>query len=143
MSGVYWESHNLEDVLDALIDYRGKTPQKTSQGIPLITAKIIKDGFVQSPDEFIGEEDYDGWMVRGLPQVGDIVLTTEAPLGEVAQLKDARVALAQRIVTLRGKSGVLDNGFLKYFLISELGQSRLKERETGTTVTGIKQSEWA
>jgi len=50
-------------------------------------------------------------MVRGLPQVGDVVLTTEAPLGEVAQIKDNRVALAQRIITLRGKSDVLNNGY--------------------------------
>ncbi len=80
-------------------------------------------------------------MVRGLPQVGDVVLTVEAPLGEVAQLRDSKVALAQRIVTLRGKKGVLDNGFLKYFLQSNGGQAKLRERETGTTVTGIKQSE--
>jgi type I restriction enzyme, S subunit len=141
MSSSDWERQNLEDVLDALIDYRGKTPQKTPSGIPLITAKIVKGGSMQTPEEFIAEENYTAWMTRGLPQVGDVVLTTEAPLGEVAQLKDNRVALAQRIVTLRGRPGVLDNGYLKYFLLSEVGQARLKERETGTTVTGIKQSE--
>jgi type I restriction enzyme, S subunit len=141
MSREGWKTYNLEDFLDALIDYRGKTPRKTSHGIPLITAKIVKNGFIQQPEEFIAEEDYDAWMVRGLPQAGDVVLTTEAPLGEVAQLSHSRVALAQRIVSLRGKSGVLDNGYLKYFLLSDMGQSRLKERETGTTVTGIKQSE--
>jgi type I restriction enzyme S subunit len=141
MSSSEWETYKLEDVLEALIDYRGKTPQKTTSGVPLITAKIVKNGFISDPEEFISEEDYDRWMVRGLPKIGDVILTTEAPLGEVAQLKDDRVALAQRLVTLRGKSGVLDNGFLKYFLQSNIGQSRLKERETGTTVAGIKQSE--
>jgi type I restriction enzyme S subunit len=80
-------------------------------------------------------------MVRGFPKIGDVVLTMEAPLGEVAQINDERVALAQRIVTLRGKKGLLDNSYLKYFFKSETGQSRLKERETGTTVSGIKQSE--
>lgn len=136
-----WEKIRLEDALDALIDYRGKTPKKTSSGIPLITAKIVKNGFIQEPDEFIAEEDYDTWMVRGLPKMGDVILTTEAPLGEVAQINNERAALAQRIVTLRGKKGLLDNSYLKYFFKSETGQARLKERETGTTVTGIKQSE--
>jgi type I restriction enzyme S subunit len=136
-----WKTVALEDVLEALIDYRGKTPKKTNSGIPLITAKIVKNGVVQHANEFISEKDYDSWMVRGFPRIGDVVLTTEAPLGEVAQLKNDKVALAQRIVTLRGKEKVLDNGFLKYFLMSSLGQSRLKEKESGTTVTGIKQSE--
>ncbi|MEN6332414.1 MAG: restriction endonuclease subunit S [Smithella sp.] len=136
-----WKTIQLEHVLDALIDYRGKTPHKVPNGVPLITAKIVKNGFIQEPNEFIPEADYDAWMVRGFPQIGDVVLTTEAPLGEVAQIDKERVALAQRIVLLRGKKEVLDNGFLKYFLKSEIGQSRLKEKETGTTVTGIKQSE--
>ena len=141
MSREGWKTTRLEHVLEALIDYRGKTPQKASQGIPLITAKIVKDGFIQEPDEFIAEENYDAWMVRGFPKMGDVVLTTEAPMGEVAQIDNERVALAQRIVTLRGKKGALDNSFLKYFLMSGVGQARLKEKETGTTVTGIKQSE--
>ncbi|GIO15543.1 type I restriction system specificity protein [Cohnella xylanilytica] len=141
MSFETWKTVALEDVLEAIIDYRGKTPKKTNSGVPLITAKIVKNGVIQQANEFISEKDYDSWMIRGFPKIGDVVLTTEAPLGEVAQLKNNKVALAQRIVTLRGKEKVLDNGFLKYFLMSSLGQSRLKEKESGTTVTGIKQSE--
>ena len=37
----------IEEVTETLIDYRGKTPPKTSCGVKLITAKIIKDGFVK------------------------------------------------------------------------------------------------
>jgi type I restriction enzyme, S subunit len=141
MSSNHWTKLKLGESLEALIDYRGKTPKKTEEGIPLITARIVKNGFIHEANEFIAEKDYDSWMVRGLPEMNDVVLTVEAPLGEVAQIKDKRVALAQRIVTLRGKEGVLDSGFLKYFLQSDIGQARLRERETGTTVTGIKQSE--
>ena len=136
-----WKQDRLIDILDTLIDYRGKTPNKVERGIPLITAKIVKNGRIETPTEFLPTEDYNGWMVRGFPQVGDVVLTTEAPLGEVAQLTDEKIALAQRIVCLRGKEGVLDNTYLKYFFLSNIGQNRLKARETGTTVTGIKQSE--
>ena len=136
-----WTQYKLIDVLDTLIDYRGKTPKKTTFGVPLITAKIIKNGRIETPTEFISYDDYSSWMVRGFPKVGDVVLTTEAPLGEVAQLDNENVALAQRVVTLRGKAGILDNTYLKYYLLSNVGQQRLKARETGTTVTGIKQSE--
>lgn len=136
-----WKQDRLIDILDTLIDYRGKTPNKVECGIPLITAKIVKNGRIETPTEFLTVEDYKDWMVRGYPQMGDVVITTEAPLGEVAQLRDDKIALAQRIVCLRGKEGVLDNTYLKYFLMSNIGQYRLKARETGTTVTGIKQSE--
>ena len=131
----------LEACLDALIDYRGKTPKKTTAGIPLITAKIVKGGRIEKPTEFIAADQYDTWMRRGLPQAGDVVLTVEAPLGEVAQLGPEKIALAQRVVTLRGKVGVLDSTYLLYLLQTEEVQSRLRARATGTTVLGIKQSE--
>lgn len=131
----------LEDCLDALIDYRGKTPRKTNFGIPLITAKVVKSGRIETPDEFIAEEDYGTWMTRGYPEIGDVVLTTEAPLGEVAQIKFLPVALAQRIVTLRGKRNLLDSGYLLYLMQSQEMQAKLIGRSSGTTVMGIKQSE--
>ena len=125
----------------AIIDYRGKTPRKTTTGVPLITAKIVKGGRIESPNEFVDPDEYEDWMRRGLPQVGDVVLTTEAPLGEVAQLQEARVALAQRLILLRGNPSVLDNTYLKFLMMSADVQSQLQSRASGTTVLGIKQSE--
>jgi type I restriction enzyme S subunit len=125
----------------AIIDYRGKTPKKTLSGIPLITAKVVKDGRIEQPDEFIAEDDYEGWMRRGIPESGDVLITTEAPLGEVAQLGGGRVALAQRLIALRGKPSLLDNTFLKFLMQSSGVQSQLRARASGTTVFGIRQSE--
>lgn len=127
--------------MSAIIDYRGKSPVKTSTGIPLITAKIVKGGRVLEPQEFIAEADYDAWMRRGRVQRGDVVITTEAPLGEVAQLEDERVALAQRVILLRGAPGRLDNTFLRFALQSEFVRDQLFARQSGTTVLGIRQSE--
>jgi type I restriction enzyme, S subunit len=136
-----WKAQPLEDCMAAIIDYRGKTPRKTSSGIPLITAKVVKGGRIAKPDEFIAEEDYESWMRRGMPEAKDVVITTEAPLGEVAQLGTERVALAQRLIALRGKQGILDNTFLKYLMQSSEVQDQLRARASGTTVFGIRQSE--
>ena len=136
-----WKTLPLEDCMAAIIDYRGKSPEKTTFGVPLVTAKIIKGGRIEKPEEFIAESDFEEWMRRGMPQLGDVVMTTEAPLGEVAQLDGRKVALAQRVITLRGKPDVLDNTFLKFLLQSTPVQDELRSRGTGTTVVGIRQSE--
>lgn len=136
-----WKELEIQNVVDEIIDYRGKTPKKVSSGIPLITAKIVKGGRIAPPQEFIDPLEYDLWMRRGLPKAGDVLITTEAPLGEVAQLDNPRVALAQRLILLRGKQGVLDNTFLRYALQSEYVQRQLHARSSGTTVLGIRQSE--
>ena len=75
-----WDVKPLDEVVENFIDYRGKTPNKTNQGIPLITAKIVKDGRLLEANEYIAEADYDDWMTRGYPEIDDVVLTTEAPL---------------------------------------------------------------
>ena len=136
-----WISRPLETCISALIDYRGKSPKKKSSGVPLITAKVVKGGRIEKPNEFISTDDYELWMRRGIPREGDVVITTEAPLGEVAQLGSERVALAQRLIALRGKDGLLDNGFLKFLMQSAQVQDQLLARSSGTTVFGIKQSE--
>jgi type I restriction enzyme S subunit len=136
-----WKLLPLENCMAVIIDYRGITPKKSSFGVPLITAKIVKSGRLLDLNEYIPAEDYDDWMRRGLPEPGDVVMTTEAPLGEIAQLDDRKVALAQRLITLRGKPNLIDNTFLKFLMMSDFIQDQLKARSTGTTVLGIKQSE--
>lgn len=136
-----WKVLPLEDCMAAIIDYRGKTPTKTTFGVPLVTAKIVKGGRIEPAEEFIAESDFEPWMRRGMPEKGDVVMTTEAPLGEVAQLDGRKIALAQRVITLRGKPSLLNNGYLRYLLQSTPVQDELKARATGTTVLGIKQSE--
>lgn len=137
-----WSISSLEDCLEALIDYRGKTPKKSASGVPLLSAKVIKGGrILDEIFEFLPVEDYDIWMRRGLPRAGDIVMTTEGPLGEIAQLDHRKYALGQRIVTLRGKQGLLDNNYLKFIMQSAFIQDQLFARSSGTTVLGIKQSE--
>src|SRR4051812_34460348 len=91
----------LGAVIDELLDYRGKSPPKADAGVPVISAKVVKGGRIERPvKQQIDSGFYPIWMVRGLPNVGDVVLTTEGPLGEVAQLDQETVsyALGQRIV---------------------------------------------
>ena len=135
--------YKMEDALECIIDYRGKTPEKSDNGIMTLSAKSVRNGFIDySQCYYISSDEYKRFMVRGFPKVGDVLLTTEAPLGTTAILDRDDVALAQRLLTLRGKANVLDTRYLYYWLKSSIGQGKLLERQTGTTVTGIKQAEF-
>jgi len=134
-----WQVCSLEEVVK-FIDYRGKTPKKTEDGMRLITAKNVKMGYLQSePMEFVDPEIYDRWMTRGIPKEGDVLFTTEAPLGNVTQLDtDEKVVFAQRIIVMQPNREMLDSTFLKYMLLSNLMQERIRAKGTGATVQGIK-----
>ena len=138
-----WEVDTMENALSEIIDYRGKTPVKSETGIVTLSAKSVKDGYIDySKAYFISESTYQKFMVRGFPRKGDILLTTEAPLGLVARLDREKVGIAQRLLTLRGKKEYLLNDYLMYYLMSNEGKHQLTSRQSGTTVTGIKQKEF-
>jgi len=131
---------HLGQVLERIIDYRGATPEKFDQGVPLITASNVVDGQVRLDlsRQFVSEETYRSWMRRGLPQEGDLLLTTEAPLGHVAMYPDHRAALAQRIVLLRPRLDLVRPDFLYCYLRSASGRADLLSRATGSTVIGVR-----
>jgi type I restriction enzyme S subunit len=134
-----WEICNLEDYIK-FIDYRGHTPQKLSQGMRLITAKNVKNGYLQiEPKEFVDPKIYDTWMVRGIPRKGDVLFTTEAPLANIAQLNtDEKVLFAQRIIILQPDIKKMKQTYLKYLLLSTPIRQRIFSKSTGATVQGIK-----
>ena len=123
------------------IDYRGKTPTKSLEGLPLITAKNVRWAEIkEDPREFITEEVYEAHMTRGFPRPGDVLFTTEAPLGFAATVEtNDRFGLAQRLINLQ--PFVRWGGrCLMWWLLSPLFQAHLSKRATGTTVSGIKAS---
>lgn len=67
------------------IDYRGRTPTKIDSGIPLVTAKNVRMGCIDySINEFISKEEFEERKSREISKRGDILFTTEAPMGNVA-----------------------------------------------------------
>ncbi|MDC0287551.1 restriction endonuclease subunit S, partial [Akkermansiaceae bacterium] len=133
----------VEDALikvASFIDYRGRTPKKTEEGIRLLTAKNVRMGYLKrNPEEFIAEAAFDDWMTRGIPTKGDVLFTTEAPLANVTLLDtDEKIALAQRIITICPDRNILTGEYLSYCLQSKVSQDRILEKGTGATVMGIK-----
>ena len=136
-----WEQRKLIEVCD-YVDYRGKTPTKVNNGIFLVTAKNVKDGYIdyESSKEYISEDDYEEVMRRGKPEIGDVLITTEAPCGNIAQVNTSNIALAQRIIKYRGHKNVIDNTYLKHYMLAPHFQKILFEKSSGGTVQGIKGS---
>jgi len=136
---VEWKA--LGEVCD-YVDYRGKTPRKTTDGVFLVTAKNIRMGYIDynTSQEFISSDDYALVMRRGLPKNGDVLITTEAPCGFIAQVDREDIALAQRVIKYRSKNKLLLNSFIKHYLKGCQFQAKLQKAATGSTVKGIKGS---
>ncbi|MBW6398888.1 restriction endonuclease subunit S [Roseomonas sp. HJA6] len=136
----HWEVLPLTRVVRQFVDYRGSTPNKIDDGIPLITATQIKEGRIDHALDpvFISEAEYASRMTRGFPALGDVLLTTEAPLGEVAQIEDTRVAPGQRMILLKADEAKIRSDFLFWHFRSDFGRKELWTRASGSTASGIR-----
>lgn len=135
-----WGSEELSRCLENVIDYRGKAPPKSETGVPLITAKNVRFGWLDmSCDEYIEAGEYENWMSKGIPKAGDILFTTEAPLGNVALFPSTgKFALGQRIITLQTRTKKCLPEFLFQSLLSPRMQKEIEFHSTGSTAKGIK-----
>ena len=132
----------LGDVFD-FIDYRGKTPLKTESGVPLITAKNIRQGYLDYHESFyISKKEYATRQTRGIAHKGDILFTTEAPLGLVALADKEEFSTGQRVITFQWKvkGEKACNKYYLYCLLSDWFQGTLRRQATGATAKGIKAS---
>jgi type I restriction enzyme S subunit len=135
-----WSWRALADLV-LFVDYRGMTPAKLSSGVRLLTAKNVRKGQIKlSPEEFLSEPDYHKWMTRGFPKAGDVLFTTEAPMGNAAVVElIERFALAQRVICFQSY-GAVDSSFLVIQILSDQFQFILDKNGTGVTAKGIKAS---
>ncbi|EML0363885.1 restriction endonuclease subunit S [Providencia rettgeri] len=143
-----WITTSLENVTSLIIDHRGKTPNKlggewSKKGYPAISAKNIKNGRLIRPDtiRYVDSKLYAKWMKDPLC-AGDILMTSEAPVGELLYLvKDCEYLLSQRLYGIRANKEIISGSYLYFWLQTNIARADIDGRATGTTVVGIRQSE--
>ena len=143
-----WILTTLGQVLSTIIDRRGLTPTKlggewSPDGIIAISAKSVKNRELINLDiaNRVDRELYERWMPQKL-QPHDILMTSEAPLGEFYFIADfSEYCLSQRLFAMRANTEIVEPTVLYFQLTDSIGKHQIDIRKTGTTVTGIRQSE--
>lgn len=143
-----WNLVKLDDLVEEIIDNRGKTPKKlggdwVEQGITAISAKNIKEGKLINLDKCnkVSESMYKKWMPITL-QKEDIIMTSEAPLGEFYFMgKDSQYCLSQRLYAIRAKRNIIYPSYLYCEMSMQRGLKQILGKQSGSTVFGIRQNE--
>ncbi|MBC1530946.1 restriction endonuclease subunit S [Listeria booriae] len=117
-----------------------------NKGYLVLSALNVKDGYIDKSIEakYGCQELFDKWMGGNSLRKNDVVFTTEAPLGNVAQIPDNNgYILNQRVVAFKTSPNAMDNNFLAQFLRSPLFQNKLNANASGGTAKGIGMKEFA
>lgn len=141
-----WERIKFFDVIDKVIDFRGRTPKKlnmewSDEGYLALSAVNVKKGYIDfNVEAKYGNLDlYTRWMRGNELYKGQVLFTTEAPMGNVAQVPDNKgYILSQRTIAFNSNEKITDN-FLASLLSSENVYNDLLKLCSGATAKGVSQ----
>ena len=131
----------LSDLCRSITDCPHSTPQWTESGNIVIRNQNIKNGMLDlSTPSFTNDEDFRKRLSRATPVAGDIIITREAPMGEVCRIpENVHCCLGQRMVLLKPDYGKVNGDYLLYALMSKEVQFQISwSNGTGTTVSNLR-----
>jgi type I restriction enzyme S subunit len=142
MSTVLWPLKPISDLCSEVVDCVNKTAPSVdgATAFKMIRTTNVRSGRVDTSSvKYVEEEVYEKWIRRGAPRAGDVILTREAPLGEVGMFRGAeKIFLGQRLVMYRANPCIADNRFLLYALMSPWVQAEIRSLGSGATVEHMR-----
>ena len=135
-----WSWATLQQCSLMVIDCKNKTAPYSSTGIKLVRTTNVRDGALNSNDQkFVSEATYEAWSLRAKPEPGDILVTREAPMGEVCIIPDGeRICLGQRMMLARLVPDTIDGRFMLYSLRDPDLMERVQDKPLGMTVQHLR-----
>lgn len=143
MSAEHWPRVKISELCDLIVDCVNKTAPRVDYNTPykMIRTPNIKNGKIDLTGcRYVEKETYEKWTRRATVDKGDVLLTREAPMGEVGLVNfEDTVFLGQRIMQYRANPKKLDSNYLLYaFLSPNLQYQFRKHDSTGSTVSHIR-----
>ncbi len=138
-----WPRVAVAEVCELIVDCVNKTATTVEGPTPykMIRTPNVKAGRVSTDDcRYVDEEAFLKWTRRASVQKDDVLLTREAPLGEVGIVNtEENIFLGQRLMQYRANTEYLDAHFLVYSFLSPDLQHQFHMHEgSGSVVSHIR-----
>ena len=131
----------LRDLCKSVVDCHHSTPVWTDTGVIVLRNQNIRNGRLDlSEPSYTDERHYAERTRRAAPRSDDLVITREAPMGEVCMVPAGlRCCLGQRMVLLRPDPAKTVPRYLLYALQSKTVRHEIGVSEgTGSTVSNLR-----
>ncbi len=132
---------NLISLCHSITDCHHSTPEYIDKGKLVIRNYNIKDGrLLLMNSSYTTDENFFQRIKRAKPEGGDLIITREAPMGEVCIIPNGlECCLGQRMVLIKPNLDKVDNRYLLYALQSEFVQTQInKSNGTGSIVSNLR-----
>ena len=138
-----WKRVTVSEVCELIVDCVNKTAPVVEKPTPykMLRTTNIKGGRIDREEcRRVSKDTFVKWTRRADVRRGDVILTREAPLGEVGYVDFAdTVFLGQRLMQYRANPALLEPRFLLYSFLSKDLQNQFGAHEgSGSTVSHIR-----
>ncbi|EFH5191346.1 restriction endonuclease subunit S [Escherichia coli] len=127
-----WEWCKLQNITSKITDGDHKTPPRITNGYKLLSAKNVRDGYIDYDNcDYISEEDYLKSRERCLPEIGDLlIVSVGGTIGRSSLIKEsANFALVRSVAII--KPLLFNSNYLKFSMDSFLLQKIINETKRG------------
>ncbi|MFA0267374.1 restriction endonuclease subunit S [Vibrio cyclitrophicus] len=127
-----WEWCRLQDITSKITDGDHKTPPRINAGFPLLSAKNVRDGYLDTSNtDYIAQEYYIKSRERCLPESGDLlIVSVGGTIGRSSLVpEDSNFALVRSVALI--KPMIFDSSYLKYAMDSKLLQESIHKNKRG------------
>lgn len=135
-----WRVGVLEEIIDFIVDNRGKTPliiDEAGKKYPLIEVNALTSNsrtiILGNVKKYVDKNTYDNWFRKGHPKKDDVLISTVGSIGEIALVYDEEICIAQNIIAIRGKS----SGVFMYQLLQSIVE-KIKSLNISSVQPSIK-----
>lgn len=127
-----WEWCRLNDISSKITDGDHKTPPRIAEGYKLLSAKNIRDGYLDYNNcDYISAIDYEKSRERCLPEKGDLlIVSVGGTIGRSSLIKDCSYFALVRSVAII-KPLLIEPEYLKLAMDSKLLQSMIHSHKRG------------
>ncbi|MCP3942965.1 MAG: restriction endonuclease subunit S [Desulfobacteraceae bacterium] len=135
----HWEVKRLKNVSE-IVDCRNKTPEYFEDGEYFVirTTNVKQQKLNFNDARYTNEANFKIWTQRGIPPVGSILFTREAPAGEICLVSDnLKFCMGQRMMNFICH----EHEYSKYlfdFLLSDCLDRYIESVSHGSTVSHLR-----
>jgi type I restriction enzyme S subunit len=137
----HWEVRRAKQLCLDIVDCKNRTPELVEGGeFSVVRTTNIRNGTFNLKGSYSTDRrNFEIWTQRGVPKLGDVFFTREAPVGEACLVPNRMdLCLGQRMMYFRPNPDVLDAGFMLNSIYGPVVRKYIKIQVNGSTVGHLR-----
>lgn len=137
----HWTRSTVAAVADRVTDGEHITPKREENGIKLLSARNIRDGYVDFENvDYISIGEYERLRKRCNPQNGDVLISCSGTIGRVATVEtDEPLALVRSVALIKPNRSMITSTYLATYLRTPALKAEMLRRANSSSQANLFQ----